>query len=100
MYRPYANTYLCTYTCVCEAMATTFQEVDNKLSIKKAADFASKIKINKEGQHTFHDYLGISESIVNSSYSENEWAAFYESTIEPIALQMGLLKGKRVKNNK
>ena len=71
---------------------------DNKLSIKKAADFASKI--NKEGQHTFYDYLGISESIVNSSYSENEWTAFCKSTIEPIALQMGLLKGKRVKNNK
>ena len=26
MYRPYANTYLCTYTCVCEAMATAIRE--------------------------------------------------------------------------
>ena len=37
-----------------------------------------------------YDYLGISEKIVNSSYSEDEWAAFYESTIEPIALQLSL----------
>ncbi len=37
-----------------------------------------------------YDYLGISEKIVNSSYDENEWAAFYESVIEPIALQLGL----------
>lgn len=37
-----------------------------------------------------YDYLGISETIVNSSYSEDEWAAFYESTIEPIALQLSL----------
>ena len=37
-----------------------------------------------------YDYLGVSENIVNSSYSENEWASFYESTIEPVALQLGL----------
>lgn len=43
---------------------------------------AAKLKI--------YDYLGISESIVNSSYTEDEWAAFYESTIEPIALQLSL----------
>ena len=37
-----------------------------------------------------YDYLGISETIVNSSYTEDQWAAFYESTIEPIALQLSL----------
>ena len=34
-----------------------------------------------------YDYLGISESIVNSSYNEDEWSAFYESVIEPLAVQ-------------
>ena len=34
------------------------------------------------------DYLGISEKIVSSSYSEDEFSAFYESTIEPIATQL------------
>lgn len=33
-------------------------------------------------------YLGISESIVTSSYTEDEFGAFYESVIEPIALQL------------
>lgn len=37
-----------------------------------------------------YDYLGISENIVNSSYTEDQWAAFYESTLEPIAVQMSL----------
>mgnify|MGYP000886979321 FL=1 len=37
-----------------------------------------------------YDYLGISENIVNSTYSENEWAAFYESVIEPLAVQFSL----------
>lgn len=37
-----------------------------------------------------YEYLGISEKIVNSTYSEDEWAAFYESVIEPLALQFSL----------
>lgn len=37
-----------------------------------------------------YDYLGISESIVNSTYTEDEWAAFYESVLEPLALQISL----------
>ena len=36
------------------------------------------------------NYFGISEKIVQSSYSEDEWNAFYESVLEPIAIQMGL----------
>ena len=35
-------------------------------------------------------YLGISQKIVDSSYSEDEFAAFYESVIEPFALALGL----------
>ena len=37
-----------------------------------------------------YEYLGISEKIVSSSYTEDEWAAFYESVIEPIAVQLSL----------
>lgn len=37
-----------------------------------------------------YDYLGISEKVVNSTYTEDEWAAFYESVIEPLAVQFSL----------
>lgn len=37
-----------------------------------------------------YDYLGVSENIVNSNYNEDEWAAFYESVIEPLAVQFSL----------
>lgn len=37
-----------------------------------------------------YEYLGISESIVNSTYTEDEWAAFYESVLEPLAVQFSL----------
>ena len=35
-------------------------------------------------------YFGISENIITSNYTENEWNAFYESILEPIGLQMSL----------
>lgn len=35
-------------------------------------------------------YFGINKNIIQSSYSEDEWNAFYESVLEPIGLQMSL----------
>lgn len=35
-------------------------------------------------------YYGVSEAIIQSKYSEDEWNAFYESVLEPIGLQMSL----------
>jgi hypothetical protein len=35
-------------------------------------------------------YLGISPKIVNGTFSEDEFQSFYESVIEPFALQMSL----------
>jgi HK97 family phage portal protein len=35
-----------------------------------------------------YDYFSISKEIVTSNYNENQWNAFYESVLEPIAIQM------------
>lgn len=35
-------------------------------------------------------YFGISEEILQSKYTEDQWNAFYESVLEPIGLQMSL----------
>lgn len=40
--------------------------------------------VNKQ----IYDYLGINERIVSGSYTENEFSAFYESVVEPFALQL------------
>lgn len=37
-----------------------------------------------------YDYFGVNEKIIRSNYTEDEWNAFYESTIEPLAIQMSL----------
>ena len=35
-------------------------------------------------------YFGVNQNILQSSYSEDQWNAFYESILEPIGLQMSL----------
>ncbi|MFE6465405.1 phage portal protein [Bacillus subtilis] len=37
-----------------------------------------------------YKYFGIHKNIVTSKYNEDEWNAFYESVIEPIAIQLSL----------
>lgn len=39
---------------------------------------------------TIYDYFGTNEAVIQSKYTEDEWNAFYESTIEPIAIQLSL----------
>lgn len=47
-----------------------------------------------------YNYLGIVEKIVNSSYSEDDWAAFYESVIEPFAVQLSLEFTRKIFNDR
>lgn len=35
------------------------------------------------------DYFGVSEKIINNSFTEEEWSAFYEGVVEPRGIQMG-----------
>jgi len=41
-------------------------------------------------QDKVYSYFGVNEKIIRSNYTEDEWNAFYESTIEPLAIQMSL----------
>lgn len=51
-------------------------------------------------QEKIYNYLGVSKNIVNSSYSEDDFSAFYESTIEPLALAMGLEFTSKIFNDR
>ena len=59
----------------------SYTPIDNKPVILDA-DQAKEIKTK------IYNYLGLTERIVNSSYTEDEYAAFYESTLEPIAIAL------------
>lgn len=56
----------------------SYTPIDNKPVILDAEQA-------KEVKNKIYNYLGITEPIVNSSYTEDQYSAFYESTIEPIA---------------
>lgn len=55
---------------------------------------------SKAIREKIYNYLGISESIVNSSYDENTFAAFYESVIEPIAVALGMEFTRKIFNDR
>lgn len=38
--------------------------------------------------YNIFDYFGVSEKIINNSYTADEWNAFYEGVIEPRAIQL------------
>lgn len=39
-------------------------------------------------KQAIYDYFGVSEGIVQSKYNEDEWNAFYEGTLESMAVEM------------
>ena len=43
----------------------------------------------KRVNYNIFDYFGVSEKIVDNSFTEEEWNAFYEGVVEPRAIQMG-----------
>jgi len=42
-------------------------------------------------QTNVYNYFGVNEKILQNSFSEDEWNAFYEGKIEPFALQLSLV---------
>lgn len=64
-------------------MNTEFQQLNTDLKLAETEQFEFfKNEIMK--------FFGVNEKILNSNYTENEWNAFYESVIEPIAVQLSL----------
>lgn len=55
---------------------------------------------SKTVQDKIYNYLGITEKIVNSSYTEDDFSAFYESTIEPLAVQLSLEFTSKIFNDR
>ena len=62
---------------------TDFKEVN--LNPTVATD--GQIEDNK---NEILDYFNISENIIQSKYTEDEWNAFYESVLEPLGIQIGM----------
>lgn len=94
-----------------EAFIRDYLDVSNNGGIVATDSKADYIPINStpakvnsdDTQATktkIYNYLGITESIVNSSYTEDDWGAFYESVVEPLALQLSLEFTRKIFNDR
>ncbi|MBQ7654543.1 MAG: phage portal protein [Clostridia bacterium] len=55
------------------------QQIDSK-------DYVPNFEILKSVKERIYSLFGVSEKIVQGNYNEDEWNSFYESSIEPIAI--------------
>lgn len=64
--------------------------IDNKMKADRVEpkSYMPDKEFQKENARRIYNYFGINEKIINASYNENEWNAFYESSIEPILIQL------------
>ena len=63
---------------------------DNKLSYTPINEKSTPISSDQLSytKNAIYDYFGVNEAIVQNKFKEDEWSAFYEGGIEPIAIQM------------
>ncbi|MFJ3389552.1 phage portal protein [Lysinibacillus sp. NPDC086135] len=64
--------------------------IDNKVDAERVEpkSYMPDKEFQKENAKRIYNYFGINEKIVSASFDENEWNAFYESSIEPILIQL------------
>ena len=65
--------------------------VDAKVDAKQIEpkDYVPNAAITDKLVSRIYSYFNVSDQIVQSKYTEDEWNAYYESQIEPIAIQLG-----------
>lgn len=66
--------------------------LDNEIDFKEITQQPRQIPITQVSffRDNIYRYYGVNEKILTSTYSEVEWNSFYESVIEPIAVQLSL----------
>lgn len=94
-----------------EAFVNDFLNLENESGIAAMdakADFKEvnlkPITLDKsqleQVNYNIFDYFGISEKIVNNSFTTEDWNAFYEGVIEPRAIQMSDAFTNKIFSNK
>lgn len=66
--------------------------LDNSMEFHEITQHTNAIPVTQSAFlcENLYRYYNVNEKILNSTYNESEWNAFYEAVIEPIALQLSL----------
>lgn len=64
--------------------------VDAKVDAKQIEpkDYVPNASITSNITERIYSFFGVNKNIVQSSYTEDQWIAFYEAQIEPVAIQL------------
>ena len=81
----FAEMYLST-----ETNGTGVAATDAKAEVQqiKPNDYVPNVLQTDRTERRIYSFFGVNQNIVQNSYTEDEWNAFYESQIEPVAKQM------------
>lgn len=81
----FAEMYLST-----ETNGTGVAATDAKAEVQqiKPNDYVPNVLQTDRTERRIYSFFGINQNIVQNSYTEDEWNAFYEAQIEPVAKQM------------
>ena len=65
--------------------------VDTKAEAKQIEpkDYVPNAAVTDKLVKRIYSFFGTNESIVTADYTEDQWNAYYESEIEPVAIQLG-----------
>lgn len=82
----FAEKYLST-----SASGSGVAAVDSKADATqiKTDDYVPNAALVDRTAARFYSYFGVNPQIIQSRYNEDEWNAFYESTVEPILIDLG-----------
>lgn len=81
----FAEMYLST-----ESNGTGVAATDAKAEVQqiKPNDYVPNVLQTDRTERRIYSFFGVNQNIVQNSYTEDEWNAFYEAQIEPVAKQM------------
>lgn len=66
--------------------------LDNSMEFHEINQKTSTVSVSQSQyvRENIYRYYGVNESILTSDFNEEQWGAFYENVIEPIAVQLSL----------
>ena len=85
--REFAENYLAISD---EALGVAATDAKAEVTQIKPTDYVPNVLQSDRTSQRIFNIFGTNENIVQSRYNENEWNAYYESEIEPFALDMSL----------
>lgn len=89
----FAKTYLST-----ENAGTGVAAIDNKATATQITptDYVPNSAMNAAAVKRLYAYFGTNEKIITSSYTEDEWNAYYEAKIEPFLIDFSNEMSRKV----